>query len=156
MGLDIWRFMASPSKAVERERASQRRSKKQHRPNRDVDTRVPWFVSLVFFAGLASSIISSALLLGLAIGVGDPMPAWFNYLIIGQGVALIVSIVFILNGFGWARLAWLVLALAQLWFDQTLFTRWFLLANLVMLVLLVIKPANRYFSNCAASRRRDK
>jgi len=158
MGLDIWDFMASPSQAVERERSVKRQRKHQQRrdPDPDPDTSVPWFVSLVFFAGLASSIVSGALLIGLALGVGDPMPAWFNGLLIAEIVAMIAALVFILNGFGWARLAWLVLAVAQLWFDQTLFTRWFLLANLVLLVILMIKPASRYFANCAAARIRDK
>ena len=155
MGFDIFRFMASPQRAVEEEDKVLREQSKQQklRRRRDPDVRLPWFVSVVFFVFIARVLLGDAILLGLS-WMGDPLPGWFNALLAVHVVAVIVTLVFILNGWGWARVVLLVLSLSQLLFDATLITRWFLLADVLLLVVLVIKPTNQYFLNCAEYRAR--
>ena len=151
MSFDMWRFLASPNRAAE-EAKVRGKGKSRRRRHRDADTRLPWFVSVIFFLLLARVVLGSVALIGFARGFGDPLPAWWTVLVVVHGLAMVVALVFLLNGFGWARVALLALSLAQLAFDATLITRWFLLFDVVLLVFLVIKPANRYFTNCADVR----
>jgi len=155
MGFDIFRFMASPQRAVEEEEQVLREQAKPQkwRRKRDLDVRLPWFISVVFFVFLARVLLGDVILLGLS-WIGDPLPGWFNALIAAHAVAVIVALLFMLNGWGWARVALLVLSLAQLLFDATLITRWFLLVDALLLAVLVIKPSNQYFTNCAEYRSR--
>jgi len=157
MGFDIFRFMASPQRAVEEEDKALREAAKPQKwsRRRDPDVRLPWFVSVVFFVFIARVLLGDAILLGLS-WMGDPLPGWFNALLAAHVVAVIAALVFVLNGWGWARVALLVLSLAQLGFDSTLITRWFLLADALLLVVLVIKPSNQYFINCADYRARPR
>jgi len=151
MGFDMWRFLASPSKAAAQAGTKSKGKGPRKRRSGDIDTKLPWFISAVFFVFIAWVIFGDAILIGLA-RMGDPLPAWFTWLIVAHGVAVIVALVFVLNGWGWARLALVVLCLLQLLFDQTILTRWYLIIDALLLVVLVIKPANRYFANCAAAR----
>jgi len=153
MGFDMWRFLASPSSAAEQASAKAKQKRKRQRRDEEIDTRLPWFISVVFFAFIAWVLFGDAVLIGLA-RMGDPLPGYVTWLIIAHGVATIVALVFVLNGWGWARLALLALCLVQLAFDQAVITRWYLIIDALLLVVLVIKPANRYFSNCAAARAR--
>jgi len=151
MGFDMWRFLASPSRAADQAGAKSKRKGKRTRQSGDIDTRLPWFISAVFFVFLAWVIFGDAILIGLA-RMGEPLPTWFTWLVVAHAVATIVALVFVLNGWGWARLALVVLCLAQMLFDQTVLTRYYLIIDVALLIVLVIKPANRYFQNCAAAR----
>lgn len=140
MGFDMWRFLASPNNAS-------KPPKRQRQKN--PDTRLPWFISVIFFVFLVRVLLGSAFLFALSTGF---MPSWFTLLIVAHAVAMVVALVFVLNGWGWARLVLLALSVVQLVFDQTLVTRWFLLADALLLAILMIRPAGRYFSRCADAR----
>ena len=165
MGFDLWRFMASPNQAAGRDQPAGRSSGKSAKghPNKkgknrktarakNPDAKVPWSLSLAFFVGLLGALAGDGLLLAVAWGYGEPLPVWRNLLIVAHGLAMIVALVLVLNGFGWARLALALLAVAQLSFDATLLTRYFLLLNLVVCVVFFLKPANRYCAACATLR----
>ena len=152
---DFWRFMNSPSRAVEpaTRAKSIRGGRRGGRPDKTERPRVPWWISVCFFIGIFRVILGVLTLLAVSTGIGEPMPAWFNWLIIAHGVAMIVTLVFILNGFGWARLAYLALALAQLALDQGIITKWFLLFDVAVLVVLILPPSVRYIVTSATARR---
>ena len=145
---DFWRFMNSPSNAVEPASIP-----KKGRGSHPARPRVPWWISVCFFTGLLRTVIGVLTLLTVSISIGEPMPNWFNWLIVAYGVAMVVALVFMLNGFGWARLALLALALAQLAFDQGIITKYFLLFDVALLVVLVLPPSVRYIVSSAAARR---
>jgi len=144
MAFDFWRFMSSPHGTASPSRQSRRR--KTDKPG------VPWFISATFFVGVLGVLAGALVLLALSVGLNDAMPGWFDALILVHGAALIGTLVFVLNGFGWARLAWVVLCLAQLAFDQGIVTRYFLIFDLTVLVVLVLPASNRYMTACAAAR----
>jgi len=135
---DIFRFLSSPSGAV-----SEARRKRAHSNKKTDMPAVAWSVSVGFFIGLFGVIISAVILNGLA-WVAD-MEKWFSWLVIAHALAMIVSLVFVLNGFPWMRLVYAALALAQMAFDQTLVTRYFIIVFLIAGILFIIPPANRYF-----------
>jgi len=152
---DMWRFMSSPNAAADAARGSaSKKKKKRSRPGDEdeIDNALPWVVSLVFFVFLARVILGSLILLVFAWGFGDPLPVWFSWLVIAHGLVFVIVLVFVLNGWGWARLAVLVMSLSQLLLDQTAITRWYLLFDVILLVVLMLKPAAKYFANCAAVR----
>ena len=159
MAFDFWRFMQSPSKAVERTRrpgkpSNRRTSKAKLAPPER--PRVPWWISICFFIGIVRVLLGTLTLLGFSVSGDEQMPAWFNWLLIAHGAAMIVALVFILNGFGWARLALLILALAQLAFDQGYLTKFFLLFDAAVLIVLLLPRSAAYFAASAAARvRRD-
>lgn len=149
----FWRFMSSPSSTRPSSPSSVRPpSRKSGSHGRQGKPGVPWWISAVFFVGLLRVLLGVLILYGLSLSVAEPMPGWFNALIFIHGAAMIVTLVFILNGFGWARLAWLVLAVAQLAFDQGVITRYILMVDIAVLVVLVIPGSNRYMARCAAVR----
>ena len=165
MGFDLWRFMASPNQAAGRDRPAGRlggksakgRPKKKGKNRKSAraknpDAKVPWSLSLAFFVGLLGTLAGDGLLLAVAWGYGEPLPVWRNLLIVAHGLAMIVALVLVLNGFGLARAALAVLAFAQLTFDATLLTRYFLLLNLAVCVVFFLKPTNRYCAACATLR----
>jgi len=145
-GFDLWRFMSSPNTAAEASRKAKRGKGPYEKP------RVPWWISITFFAGVLRVLLGTLFLLGISIGYGDPMPAWFNWLIILHGVAMIAALVVMLNGFGWGRVAWLALALLQLLLDQGMITRYYLGLDIVLLVVFVLPASNRYMAECADGR----
>jgi len=152
---DFWRFMNSPSRATESQ-ARAKNSRGGRRGGRPVKTerpRVPWWISVCFFVGVFRVVLEVLMLLAVSTGIGEPMPVWFNWLIVAHGVAMIVTLVFVLNGFGWARLAYLALALAQLALDQGIISKWFLLFDVVVLVVLILPPSVRYIVTSATARR---
>ena len=154
MASEIWRFLASPNKAVDEERVKNKKGKKaskQAPPN----TRLPWVVSAAVFADLARVLFGTVVLLALAYE-GDQMPNWFIALIFIHCAAMIATLVFVLNGFSIARLVLIVLAVGQLWFDQTILTRYFLLCDAVIVILFFIGPAARYFAACEQVRQSDR
>jgi len=147
MPFDFWRFMASPSSAggASRRGGARKRGRKG-KPG------VPWWISVLFFVALLRVLLGTLILYGLSLAVDEPMPAWFDALILVHGVAMIVALVFILNGFGWARLAWLALAFAQLGFDQGELTRYFLIFDIAALIVLTLPASGRYMAACAGAR----
>ena len=147
MGFDYWRFMSSPTRTVT---AVRRRPTDKQRQR--ADTRVPWFVSAAFFTGLARVVVGTLGLLAITLGFGDPSPVWFWVLIIVHGAAMIAVLILVLNGFGWARAVFLVLSLAQMAFDQTLITRYFVAVDVALAVVFFIRPSQRYFDACATVR----
>jgi len=148
MGFDLWRFMASPTSAADRSRTARR----QRKPVGVQRPPVPWWISVVFFVGSARVLLGTFVLFALATGIAEPMPAWFDWLLVAHGVALIVCLVFMLNGFAFARLAWLVLVLAQLVFDQTAITRYYLMFDAVLLAITLLPASSRYMGLCADAR----
>ncbi|MCL2782581.1 MAG: hypothetical protein FWD80_01190 [Propionibacteriaceae bacterium] len=155
MGDNLWNFMASPNRAVAKQSDGRGKGKKSRR--RETDVKLPWFVSLAVFLDVARVLLGTLLLLGLSGGAyGDVMPNWFLGLIIVHGLAMIATLVFILNGFGLARLALIALAVGQLWFDQSLITRYFLLIDALIIVVFFIGPSNRYFAACDQARHPDE
>jgi len=146
---DIWRFLSSPDTAVDKARQKRARSKKKtNKP------QVIWSVSLGFFLGLPG-VIFSDIILGSLSWLAE-MPLWFSWLITAHALAMLVCLVFILNGFGWARLAFAALALSQLAFDQTLVTRYFMIIFAIIGLLFVVRPSNLYFTDCTEARSRKK
>jgi len=137
--------MASPHGGV-----SSSRPKRRGVP---VKPGVPWFVSVTFFVAVLRVLAFTLLLLVVAIGFDPPSPRWLDALIMAHGAAMITALVFVLNGFGWARLAWLVLSLAQFALLADIITVWVVAFDLVVLVILLIPPSNRYMTGCAAARR---
>ena len=153
MAFDFWRFMSSPHGGVPSQgRASTGRTtaKTPEKPG------VPWFVSLICVIAIVRVLIVTLLLLALSAGGDDPMPRWFDGLLLIYGAAMIAVAVFILNGFGWARLAWLVASLAIIAFLQDPIVIYVLVFDLLLLLVLVLPPSNRYMSACAAARGRKK
>jgi len=139
--------MASPNDAVEKNRRQKKRRPKSP------DTRVPWSLSVAFFVDVARVLLGTLLLVGLSLGSGDfVMPGWFVALLIIHGAAMIAALILVLNGFGWARWVVLALALLQLLFDQTQVTRYFLVVDVLVLVVFMLRPSKRYFEACEAVR----
>ena len=114
---------------------------------------LPWFISVTFFVAVLRVLVVTLLLLALAVGLDDPMPRWFDGLILAYGGAMIAALLFILNGFGWARLAWVVLSLVIIAFLQDPIVLYVLAFDLVILLVLVLPPCNRYMTACAGARR---
>ena len=147
MGFDFWRFMNSPGQAAQQAPRPRKARGKPERP------RVPWWISVCFFAGVFRAILWVLTMLVVSTSIGEPMPAWFNWLVVAYGVAMVVVLVFILNGFGWARLAYLALALVQLFYDQGIISKYFLIFDVIVLVVLLLPPSVRYIVTSAAARR---
>ncbi|MCL2652199.1 MAG: hypothetical protein FWD63_00200 [Propionibacteriaceae bacterium] len=143
MAFNYWKFMSSPHSTG---RSRKKRGDKTEKPG------VPWLISLTCAIATLWVLFVTLLLLAVAIGFGDPLPGWMDALIIAYGVAIIVALVFVLNGFGWARLAWAVLSLAILGFLQDPLIIYVLVFDLLVLVLLLLPPSSRYMKACAASR----
>ncbi|MCL2490976.1 MAG: hypothetical protein FWF36_09725 [Propionibacteriaceae bacterium] len=144
MAFNYWKFMASPHGGTSSSR--RKRRGKTEKPG------VPWFVSTTFVIATLRILFVTLLLLALAVGVDDPLPGWIDALIIAHGAAMIVALVFVLNGFGWARLAWAALSLAILGFVQDPLIIYVLVFDLLVLVVFVLPPSNRYMTACAAAR----
>jgi len=144
VAFDFWRFMASPNQAARHRRRAGRGA--VDRP------RVPWWISICFIVGLLRAIVGTLTLLALSVSVDEPMPAWFNWLVLLHGVALVVALVFLLNGFGWARLALLVLTFAQWGFDQAMITKYFTLLDIAILIVAVLPASAAYIGRCADAR----
>jgi len=138
-----WRFMASPHGGSS---SGKKRRRKTEKPG------VPWFVSVTFVIAILRILVVTLFLLALAVAVDDPLPGWIDGLIIAHGAAMIVALVFVLNGFGWARLAWAALSLAILGFVQDPLVIYVLVFDLLVLVVFVLPPSNRYMAACAAAR----
>jgi len=151
MAFDFWRFMASPHGSVSPSGKSGR-----GKPASTKKPGVPWLVSVTFFVALLRVLVVTFLLLALAAGLDDPMPTWFDALLLAYGAALIVVLVFVLNGFGWARLAWVVGSLTIIAFLQNPIVGYVLVFDLVVLLVLVMPASNRYMAGCADARRSRK
>jgi len=144
MAFNYWKFMASPHATASRH--PRKRRGKTDKPG------VPWFISVTLFVALLRVVAVTLLLLAISVGLDDPLPRWFDGIIIVYGATMIVALVFILNGFGWARLAWLLLSLALLGFIQDVIIVPVLIFDLAVLVVLILPPSNRYMTACAAAR----
>jgi len=148
--------MASPNTAADEVREAAREKtrdrKRRLAKDKDIDNSLPWFVSLVFFVFLARIILGTFILLAFGWGIDDSLPNWLAWVVIAHGIAYVIVLVFVLNGWGWARLAVLVMSLSQLFLDGTQITRWYLLFDVILLVILMLRPSARYFENCAAVR----
>lgn len=153
MSFDFWRFMSSPSKAVSDEPVTKKQQRKKGPPP---DIRLPWFISAAMFTDIARVLLGTLVLWAIGYDYGDAQPAWFFVLLIAHGAAMIIALVFVLNGFGLARLVLIVLAIGQMWFDQTLLTRYFLLADVLIYIVFFIRPASRYFAACEQARQMNR
>jgi len=153
MAFDFWRFMASPHGSTSGGTGSYRRQKRRGTPTKAEKPRVPWFISVTFFVALLRVIAVTVLMLALSAAFDDPLPGWFNVLLLVYGAAMAAALVFVLNGFGWARLAWAVLAAAIICFVQDPVILWVIAFDLVVLLVLFLPPSNRYMTGCAEARR---